>query len=71
MTTVYLKHIGKVHSSFRCTKDECAGVGHDQELDDGVVRLILLWLGHPQQAGQESVPLVHSVACGLQEMVTI
>ena len=42
--TLYLKCIGKVHPSFCCSKDECAGVGHDQELDDGVVRFILLWL---------------------------
>ena len=61
-----LEGIGKVHSSFRCTEDECAGVGPDKELDDGVVRLILLLLCHSQQPGQETVPLVHSVAWEIQ-----
>ena len=63
-----LEGVGKVHSSFCCTKDECTYVGPDQELDDGGVRFILLRLRHPQQAGQETVPLVHSVAWIVQEI---
>ena len=68
MISAYLEGIGKVHSSLRCTEDEGTYVGPDKELDDGGVRLILLRLGHPQQAGQETVPLVHSVAWGIKEI---
>ena len=63
---VYLEGVGKVDSHFCCTEDYGAGGGPYKELDDGVVRLILLWFRHPQQAGQETVPLVHSVAWEIQ-----
>ena len=35
--TVYLEGVGKVHSNFCNTEDECVRVGPDKELYDGVV----------------------------------
>ena len=35
--TVYLESVGKVHSNFCNTEDECVRVGPDKELYDGVV----------------------------------
>ena len=63
MKTVYLKCIDKVYSNFCCTEYEGAGAGPREKLDDGVEGLILLGLRHPQQAGQETVPLMHFVTC--------
>ena len=65
---MYLKRIGKVHSNFCYTEDECVRVGPDKELDESVVRLLLLRLRYSQQAGQETVPLVHSVAWEVQDI---
>ena len=69
--TVYLKCIDKVYSNFRCTEYEGAGTGPREELDEGVEGLFLLRLRHPQQAGQETVPLVHFVAWSTGDMVII
>ena len=66
MISAYLEGIGKVDSHFSRSEDDDAGIGPHQELDNVGVGLILFWLGRPQQAGQETVPLMHSVACGIR-----
>ena len=65
---MHLEGVGKVHPNFHCTEYESGGVGPYKELDNGAVGLILLRLGLPQQAGQETVPLVHSEAWEIQEI---
>ena len=65
---VYLEGIGKVDSHFSRSEDNDAGIGPYQELDNVGVGLLLFWLGRPQQAGQETVPLMDSVACRIQKM---
>ena len=68
---MYLKCIGKVYSNFRCTEYEGASTGPREELDEGVEGLILLGLCKPQQAGQETVPLMHFVTWSSGNMVMV
>ena len=68
MISAYLEGIGKVDSHFSRPEDNDAGIGPYQELDNVGIGLLLFWLGRPQQAGQETVPLMDSVACRTQKM---
>ena len=51
------------HDRLRPTEEDGADRDPGHQLDDGGVGLILLWLRYPQQAGQETVPLMDLVTC--------
>ena len=51
------------HGRLRPTEEDGADRDPGHQLDDGGVGLILLWLRYPQQAGQETVPLMDLVTC--------
>ena len=63
-----LKIVEKVHGDLPDTEDDCADSDHYDQVGDVGVGDILLWLGLTQQAGQETVPFVHSVAWRIQEI---
>ena len=59
----HLKVVCIEHARLRHAEEDGGDRDPGHQLDDGGVGLILLWLGHPQQAGQETVPLMHLVTC--------
>ena len=60
----HLEIISEEHGHLPHTEEDDADWNPGQELDHVGVGLIFLWLGHPQQPGQETVPLMHFVAWG-------
>ena len=60
----HLEIIHKEHGHLPNTEEDSADRNPDEESDHIGVGLIFLWLGHPQQPGQETVPFMHFVACG-------
>ena len=59
----HLKVVCIEHARLRHTEEDGGDRDPSHQLDDGGVGLIFLWLGHPQQAGQETVPLMNFVTC--------
>ena len=59
----HLKVVCIKHARLRHTEEDGGDRDPSHQLDDGGVGLIFLWLGHPQQAGQETVPLMNFVTC--------
>ena len=60
----HLEIIHKEHGHLPDTEEDGADRNPDEESDHVGVGHIFLWLGNPQQPRQETVPLMHFVACG-------
>ena len=60
----HLEIVSKEHGHLPNTEEDGADWNLGQELHHVGVGLIFLWLGNTQQPGQETVPLMHFVACG-------
>ena len=69
----HLKVVCIEHDRLRPTEEDGADRDPGHQLDDGGVGLILLWLRYPQQAGQETVPLMDLVTCRILniKMITL
>ena len=50
--------VEKVHGNLPQTEEDGADSDHYDQVGDVGVGGVLLWLGHPQQPGQETVTLV-------------
>ena len=59
----HLKVVCIEHARLCPAEEDGADRDPGHQLDDGGVGLILLWLGQPQQTGQETVPLMNFVTC--------
>ena len=59
----HLKVVCIEHARLCPTEEDGGDRDPGHQLHDGGVGLIFLWLCNPQQAGQETVPLMHLVTC--------